>query len=472
MPTPEPRVTRLDAPDVVAVAEPVIPSPVPGASFALAVLFSMNLLNYMDRYVFNSLGKQIEEGLKIDHSDFAWLAGAFMVVYSLVSPVVGWMGDRFSRRHLLAAGVGIWSLATVGTAFSNGFNQMFFWRALLGVGEASYGVVAPALLADLFDRRSRGRVMGWFYLAMPLGIALGFIVGGIVGRTYNWRIAFLVVGLPGLLAAVLALRIRDPGRGPNAVRRPRPALVDYADLFRNASFLYNIAGLAAVTFAIGAYGTFASIFYQEVRGMTLDTANLWIGAMALFSGVLGILMGMVMADRFRRVTPRGYLLWTALATLIGTPFVAGGFLLASTRWSMASLFLGMIFMSSVMGPCNTVVANVVPANQRAAGYALNILLIHILGDISSPILISYLSEYLGRPSIVASSLGRLLASVGAVPFPGQNGSTNLTAGLLLVVPMLALGALFFHLGSRHLPRDQERALALGGEVDDWSPAGH
>ena len=98
--------------------------------------------------------------------------------------------------------MGLWSVATVGTAFSHGFSQMFFWRALLGVGEASYGVIAPALLADLFAPKHRGRVMGVYYLALPLGGALGYVIGGWVGDHWGWRAAFWVVGLPGLLAAV------------------------------------------------------------------------------------------------------------------------------------------------------------------------------------------------------------------------------------------------------------------------------
>ena len=441
-----------------------------GASFALAVLFSMNLLNYMDRFVFNSLGKQIEGSLKIGHADFGLLSGAFMVVYSLVSPVIGWMGDRYSRRWLLAVGVGLWSVATVGTAFAEDFNQMFFWRALLGVGEASYGVVAPALLSDLFERRSRGRVMGWFYLAMPLGIALGYGVGGYVGARYGWRQAFWVVGLPGLLAAAAALLIRDPGRGASEGHKAgaarKPGFADYGVLFRTPSYVYNVAGLSAATFVIGAYGNYAAIFYQEVRHMPLERASYWIAGMAFSSGIIGILLGMFMADYLRRFTRRAYLLWTGMAALVATPFVGAAFLVEQTYWSMGLLFVGMILLSSVLGPCNTVVANVVPASHRAAGFALNIFLIHMLGDISSPILIGYLSKWLGRADVAASTLGRALNGLGVAPVAGEQGPENPAAGMLLVVPMLALGALFFFLGSRHLPADQERAHKLGGGADD------
>src|SRR3712207_1718839 len=121
-----------------------------GAYFALVVLFSMNLLNYIDRYVFAAVGPSIQAELHLRDRRFGYLASAFMIVYTIVAPVIGWLGDRYSRRRLIAFGVGLWGVATVGTAFAQNYRHMFFWRALLGVGEASYGVVAPTLLADLF----------------------------------------------------------------------------------------------------------------------------------------------------------------------------------------------------------------------------------------------------------------------------------------------------------------------------------
>ena len=163
------------------------PAPSPtstrGAYFALLVLFSMNMLNYVDRYVFYVVGEKVSQDLHFSDFRFGILSSSFMVVYTLVAPMMGHLGDRGNRTRLLAFGVGLWSLATVGTAFAGrvfgwSFHEMFFWRALLGVGEATYGVVAPTLLADLFSPRARGRVIGLFYLALPVGGALGYGLGG------------------------------------------------------------------------------------------------------------------------------------------------------------------------------------------------------------------------------------------------------------------------------------------------------
>src|SRR3954451_5088103 len=205
--------------------------------FALAILFGMNLLNYIDRYSFFAVGTQIKRDLAIDDKWYGVLGGSFMIVYTIISPLMGWLGDRYNRRMLLAGGVGLWSLATVGTAFSTDFYHMFFWRALLGVGEASYGVIAPALLADIFAVEKRGRAMGIYYLALPIGTALGFIIAGRVASHWGWPAVFFVVGLPGLLAAVAGLVITDPGRGASegktyAAKADRPRLRDYASLFK------------------------------------------------------------------------------------------------------------------------------------------------------------------------------------------------------------------------------------------------
>ena len=437
--------------------------------FALAVLFSMNLLNYIDRYVFFSAGPRITRELGFDDTQFGTLSVSFMIVYTLVSPLMGWLGDRYNRKRLLAFGVGLWSVATVGTAFAHGFYEMFFWRALLGVGEASYGIIAPTLLADLFTPKRRGRVMGIYYLALPLGGALGYLIGGHFAEHGDWRHAFWVVGLPGLGAAFAGLTMSDPGRGASEGKSglgkaDRPGSRQYLAILKTPSFLYNTAGQAAVTFAIGAYAVWGTTFYHRVRGMDLAQAGKQIGALSAGAGLLGIALGTLVADGLRKLTRRAYLIWPFLAVAIATPFGTLALLEPDRSRSLAYLFVASVMMASVLGPCNTVTANVVAANRRAAGFALSIFLVHLFGDISSPLLIGLISEVCGKPSVIASPLGQFFAMLGAAPDLGEKVPTNLTAGMLAVVPMLALGCLLFLLGAKHLPEDQERArLQPGGD---------
>ena len=462
---------------------PPEPAPASGSSqstpgnafplYALAVLFGMNLLNYVDRYSFFAVGTHIQRELKIDEYGYGWLAASFMIVYTLVSPLMGWLGDRYDRRYLLASGVGLWSVATVGTAFSENFQQMFFWRALLGVGEATYGVIAPALLADLFEPKLRGRVMGLYFLALPVGGAIGYATGGFVADHWSWRAAFWVVGLPGLAVALAGLWIRDPGRGASegkavAGKADRPGLADYLGLFRSPTFLLNTAGLAAVTFVSGAYAAYGSTFYQTVRGMSATSAGAWIGGLTALAGLVGIGVGAWLADVLARFTRRAYLIMAGLA--VSAAIVPGWLALLDPdqTTSLALLFGAMVPMAMVLGPCNTVTANVVPANRRATGYAVSIFLIHLFGDISSPVLIGYLSVKLGTSAWAASSIGRAFAAIGAKPVEG----TNLTAAMLCVVPVMALAAVFFFIGARYLPGDTDRARKTGGEDDEWPVLAH
>lgn len=433
--------------------------------FALAVLFSMNLLNYVDRYVFFSAGPAISKELHFSDPQFGTLSVSFMIVYTFVSPLMGILGDRYSRRWLLSFGVTLWSAATVGTAFASGYYDMFFWRALLGVGEASYGIIAPALLSDLFPPKYRGRVMGLYFLALPLGGAIGSVIGGWFSTHTNWRHAFWVVGVPGLLAAVAGLLMRDPGRGASEGRTTgkaeRPRLADYISIFKTKTFVFNTAGQAAVTFAMGGYAVWAVTFYQRARGMDGSKAGIWIGILTALGGLLGILLGIFAADALLKFTKRAYLIWPGIAVALAVPCILGTLLVPDLTSSLTFLLVASILMASVLPASNTVTANVVPANQRAAGFALFIFLVHLFGDISSPLLIGYVSEFFGRTVIVASRLGRFLESIGAKPFPSPTGPANLTVAMLSVVPMLALASFFYLRGSHNLPADQERARLAG-----------
>jgi MFS family permease len=438
--------------------------------FALAVLFSMNLLNYVDRYVFAAVGPAIIRDLGVTKAGFGFLGSSFIIVYTIVSPFVGVLGDRYDRRKILAFGVALWSVATVGTAFARTFNHMFLARAVLGVGEASYGVIAPTLLADFFDARRRGRVMGAFYLALPVGTALGYIAGGIMEKVAGWPSAFWVVGPPGILLAMAGLMMREPGRGASDGRVAKaapPGPKDYLSLFTVPSYVFNTAGMAAVTFTTGAFGIWIPAYFEYVHH-TKPEDKAKLGVALALGGLLGVLIGMWLPDRLRKRTDRAYLLWAGGAVLLSVPFGAAGILATrSVSLSLGLLTIASILMSSCLGPCNTVTANVIPGPRRAMGYAASIFLLHLLGDIPSPPLIGFVADYLARPG--SSPIGRFLESLGATPVSDGHGLTNITAGMLVIVPVLLLGSLCFFFGSRTLPRDQERARAFGGGDDGAVP---
>lgn len=448
---------------------PTAPTIVHGAAFALVVLFGMNLLNYVDRYVFAGVGPSIIHDLAFSTEQFGYLSASFMVVYTMVSPFVGVLGDRWDRRKILAFGVALWSVATVGTAFARTFNQMFLARALLGVGEASYGVIAPTLLADFFDPRRRGRVMGVFYLATPVGTALGYGMAGVTEKfSGSWTAAFWVVGPPGLILAAAGLLIREPGRGASDGKAPHragpPKMGDYLRLLRTPSYLLNTLGLAAVTFTTGAVGVWIVHYFEWVHRSRHED-KIWFGLALALAGLAGVGLGMWLPELLRKHTRRAYPLWAGTAVLLAAPFGAAGLLMTrSTPLSLGLLVVASVLMSSCLGPCNTITANVVPGSRRAVGYAVSIFLLHLLGDIPSPILVGGVAHRLALAAGGASPMGQFFERLGAVPvpIPGTDRMSNITAGLLLIAPVLLIGSLCFYLSAIFLPRDQARAEAEGG----------
>lgn len=460
------------SPDTVAKRPFQLPT-IGGKYVALAVMFTMNLLNYIDRYSFIAAGTHIMKEFRIDDTRFGWVGASFMIVYTIFSPVMGWLGDRYNRKALLAGGVGLWSLATVGTAFSTDYSHMFFWRALLGIGEASYGIIAPTLLSDLFPVKERGRAMGLYFLALPVGTALGFVLGGTISDAMGWRAVFYVVGIPGLVAAAAGLFVSDPGRGASEGRAVTAkaglsalsGLRGYLDFFKTRSFLYNTAGMAMATFATGAYGAWGLIFYQRVHKLSSTQAVSTVGPLLVISSFIGIALGTFLADILYKFTKRAYLLLAALAVMAAIPLGAIGILDPVYKSSLVFLFGASLLMSMVLGPCNAVTANVVPASRRAAAYAAFIFSMHLFGDISSQVMLGWISDLFGTPNVANSSIGKFFASIGAAPVD----DTNLSVAMLAVVPALALGCVFFLIGSRYLPADQEKVRAAAG-ADGAAPS--
>jgi MFS family permease len=248
----------------------------PRAGLALALLLAINLFNYIDRQVLSAVLSKLELDADLFDPHDRWIGSklgllttAFMVAYMLMSPVFGRLGDTRSRWALVGIGVIVWSLASGGSGLATGFVVLLLTRCLVGIGEAAYGPVAPAMLSDLYPERRRGQILAWFYAAIPVGSALGFVIGGQIADTnWGWRGAFQVVVLPGLVLGALCFFMKEPPRLKSASIEPfQPWRAVFVELRHVRSFVLCCAGMTCTTFVLGGVAAWAPyyIFEREAR---------------------------------------------------------------------------------------------------------------------------------------------------------------------------------------------------------------
>ena len=370
------------------------------ATTALVLLTIVNLLNYIDRYVVPAVFESLKRSdLHPTDAQLGWLMSGFLLVYTLAAPVFGRLGDTGRRPRALAAGVALWSAATAlgGVAWS--YLSLLAARAMVGVGEAAYGTIGPSLLADHFPPKSRGRALAVFFTAIPVGAALGFMIGGFVDHHWGWRRAFFVAGIPGLLLAALVARLHEPPRGASdagagdASRTPpwaaRPAL---EALWANRAYRLTVLGYAAYTFALGGIATWMAPFLERVRGLPGNVATVRFGGIVVLTGLVGTFAGGWLGDALLTRTRQAYLWLSGIATLLAAPL----FYLALASTAPAVYWSAMVGAELLMfcstGPINTVIVNVVPAGIRASAMALSVFAIHAFGDVPSPALVGVISD--------------------------------------------------------------------------------
>ena len=391
------------------------PISLPYRRYALGLLLAVNLLNYIDRQVLFAVFPLIKIDLHITDTELGFLGSAFMLSYLLLAPLFGWLGDRWSRVKLASGGLVVWSLATALAGFAPGYRTLLAARATVGVGEASFGTVSPGLIADFFAKEQRGQILSWFYVAIPVGSALGYLMGGVLGQRFGWHAAFLMVGLPGLLLAVPIALLRTPPRGgDDAAITPLPGhgATGYASLFRNRSFVCNTIAMAAMTFAIGGLAQWIPSFLYRMHSLDVEKGNTLFGATTVLAGILGTLAGGWLGDRWQKKSSKGYLLVSGWGFLIGTPFVAWAILAPSLAACMTAIFVAEFFLFLNTGPLNTVIINVTPAAMRAMAFAVNIFFIHALGDAVSPSILGWLSDQWGlRSALLITPFAMALAGL-------------------------------------------------------------
>lgn len=330
----------------------------------------------------------------------------------LASPVFGSLAERGPRKLLVGAGVAIWSLATAGAALAGSFYALLVARALVGIGEAAYATIAPSLIADFFPPDKRNKVFTIFYVATPVGSAIGFALGGFLGEHWGWRAAFLAVGLPGLLVALLALTMKEPLRGRFDEKKvaPPPWSTALRTLAGHKQYVVTVAGYTAVTFATGGIADWLATFLSRHRGMALDQACFLVGVVTVVGGLGGTVVGGLVADRAKRYTRQAYLAVSGLALIpaVVLTFVAL-YVAASPAVILGCILVAQFFLWAYNAPVNAIIVNAVDGSMRARAFGVSILCIHLFGDAASPPLIGEVSD---RMNNLPLALGMVPVAIG------------------------------------------------------------
>jgi predicted MFS family arabinose efflux permease len=374
----------------------------------LAILTGINFLNYFDRFILSAVLESVRTEYALSDTDAGVLATAFIFGYFVTSPIFGYFGDRGSRRFLICAGVFVWSLGTVLTAFAPSYGWLIACRVLVGVGEASYATISPSLLSDVFPPKSRNFALTVFYVAIPLGAAIGTLFGSWVGALYGWHYAFIFAGAPGLLLAFALYLLKEPARGAaDGLTSVAPAsFKEMTSLLRNSSYMLALAGYVCYTFALGAYQHWGQAFLQRVHGMQQTDAGNYFGGVMVVAGLLGTFVGGWLGTQLQRRFNYGYALLLTISTLIALPFAYLISSLPSTSSVLVCMALAMVLFFFITGPINTVILEAVPVNVRSTAMAGSIFAIHAFGDLWSPTIV-------GRAS---DAWGGLQYGLGILPF--------------------------------------------------------
>ena len=390
------------------------------------LLIGLNLLNYIDRYILPGAQPLIQREFHATDQQMGALTTAMFAVYMLAAPLTGWMGDRFRRKPLIIAGATLWSLATLATIWVHSYWTFYLRQGFVGIGEATFSIYAPSVLADFYPERDRNRILSIFYLAIPVGAALGYLAGGEMGSAWGWRSPFLICSIPGLVIAALYLGLgKEPERGAADHVKTSATRATFGGLFTNAAFLTATFGMATLTFAMGGISAWMPTFLHRYVGLTVANASLTVGSITIVDGIAGTLTGGWIAQMWLRTNHRAlYLLsfWSVVLTIPCGALVFFG----PKAWTIPSLLAAEFFLFLNTGPLNAAIVNSVSAPVRATAISLELFCIHAFGDTFSPQIIGAISD-----------------------------RSNLSIGLGATLVMLVVSAAILRLGMRYAPPLEE-----------------
>ncbi len=422
------------------------------AGLVLSLLMLAYTLNFIDRTIISTIGQAIKVSLKLTDTQLGLLGGfSFAVLYTVLGIPIARLAERWNRVSIIALALVVWSGFTVLCGYAGSFAQLLMFRVGVGVGEAGLSPPAHSLISDYFEPKKRASALSVYAFGIPLGSMIGAAAGGWLAQTYGWRIAFIVVGLPGVaMALILKLIVREPPRGhsdpaekpllaEDLTAQPTPGGLGYelrelgsvaASLFLRWPILNMVLGVTLASFAGYGFGQFSAPYFIRAFGLNYATVGLIFGLIGGFSTGIGTIAGGLVSDRASR---RGAA-WYALTPAIGLAIAFPIYILAYTRpdWKVAAvvlLFPGM-FSYTYLGPTFGVIQNVVETRRRATATALLFFFLNFIALGGGPVftgwLIDHFAQYSfthpGGSGVVGSLLGMIHggdAAQGAARFSAQ-----------------------------------------------------
>lgn len=480
--------------------------------YALAILSLVNFLNYIDRQVLPAVAPLMlkDPRLHLTHAELGYIETSLLLSFTVLAPLFGRLGDRRSRTRLMASAAIVWSIATALSgwvdhlpflpssfnlhlplinftlAISGAALALCFVRAIVGVGESSYSTITPSLIADYFPPHKRATALGVFQAAIPLGFALGFVIGGALAYFFGWRMAFMIVGLPGIVTAVFVWRLREPVRGATdemvhpttaleeieedpdgtsrvperekGIRESQEQVRELTEGVRNEQvqesfartawrvlstrdWILSTAGYTALTFALGAFATWATVLLVEDKKMSPTNAAITLGVVTLLGGAAGTFGGGWLSDRLVERRHNAYFMVCAVATLLGILPTLLALVSGDARIYLPAIFFAVMLLFTSNAPFHAILVNSVPTMVRATAVALNIVIIHTFGDAISRSAVGVISDSLNAGHLSAlSALARVLGIDAA--------QHHLSAALLVAPTALLVSTLFFFWGAK------------------------
>jgi predicted MFS family arabinose efflux permease len=396
-------------------------SNLPGATVALVLLTALNFVNYIDRYILPGVQEQVKHEFGVSDAQIGALVFWFMVAYMGVSPLTGWLGDRFPRKPMIVVTALLMSGCNFFTSSVHSYDSLNVRHAFLGIGEASFGIFAPAMLADFFAEDQRNRIMTIFNVAIPVGAAIGVTAGGAIGEHFGWRHAFVLSAIPGaILAVLIAFFMKEPQRSAAEHEGVDKNVV--FSLLKNKPYLFSILGYAAVTFSLGGISNWMASFLQRVTGYSQTEATGVMGPIIVVGGLGGTVLGGIWAQKWSKTNPKAmYYVPGIGAAATVLPAMLCFFGPKATTLPALAVAVFLIFLGT--GPVNAATLNAVPTHMRSAAMAGQLLAIHLLGDMSSPNLIGWISDH-----------------------------SNLRIALSATLVTLVIATVIFFMGARYAPK--------------------